>query len=74
VPNNSSIQTFLTASAQDYNAAVPEPATLAFVGIGVALIGIATFRRKNEQLNLLDRAAPAMGLCKIVHFGAPKHF
>jgi hypothetical protein len=46
VPNNSSIQTFLTASAQDYNAAVPEPATLAFVGIGVALIGIARLRKR----------------------------
>jgi hypothetical protein len=46
VPDNPSIQSFLTVSAQDYSSAVPEPATAAFVAMGVVVFGIKRLRKR----------------------------
>jgi hypothetical protein len=49
VPNNPSIQSFLTSSAEDFTSEVPEPATLACAAIGVALIGIGGWKKTRAE-------------------------
>jgi len=49
VPNNSSIQTFMTLTAQSSAGEVPEPGTIGMLAIGVALIGAGRAKRGMER-------------------------